>query len=178
MQDNTFEQLMEEYMPLIGGMVKRLHIHKNKEDFIQVGRIALWKARQNFNESKGTFSSFAFSYVRGEMLTHLRRESTYEQQHTWLTDEAAEGIISTFSETPPEAEKSIEDYLHSLSNREKTWVIEAIIYGRTIQQISARYGVSSSTVKSWRKMALQKLKKECSTSPFSSLPLYIESERR
>lgn len=178
MQDTAFEQVMEDYMPLIGGMINRLHIHKNKEEFIQIGRIALWKAWQGFNESKGTFSTYAFSYVRGEMLSHLRRESTYEQQHTWLTDEAAEGLVSSFPETPAAAEESLEDYLYSLSAREKTWVIEAIIYGRTIQQISVLHSVSSSTVKSWRKMALKKLKKDCPVSPFSPLPFYIESERR
>ncbi|WP_185819893.1 LuxR C-terminal-related transcriptional regulator [Salibacterium salarium] len=53
---------------------------------------------------------------------------------------------------------SIAPYLEQLTKHEQKWVIEYSINGRGITEISRKYNVASTTVKSWRKSAIKKLR--------------------
>jgi DNA-directed RNA polymerase len=52
----------------------------------------------------------------------------------------------------------LESYLTNLSDREKTWVQEAILLQKKTAEIASQYNVSSHTVRVWRKTALKKLR--------------------
>ncbi|QDI90440.1 hypothetical protein EPH95_03970 [Salicibibacter halophilus] len=64
-------------------MIRRLHIHSNLDDFLQVGYLGLWYAYRDYDEEKGPLSSYAFMRVRYEMLTMLRKDSTYQARHAF-----------------------------------------------------------------------------------------------
>jgi len=65
------------------------------DDVIQVGTIALWKAIKKFNESKGSFSSFAVKIIRNSIITHLK---TKEFRHN-ITLVSYEECINNSKET-------------------------------------------------------------------------------
>ncbi|WP_054636881.1 sigma-70 family RNA polymerase sigma factor [Thalassobacillus sp. C254] len=154
----SFEVIVDQYTPLLHNMIKRLRIYKNQEEFIHVGKIALWKAYHSFDADKGTFSSLAFSYVRGEMLMLLRKEARFTEKHTVTGEERELDMIDPHSLEPGGEEASIEPYISMLSDREKTWVKAYVIHGYSIREIAAMHGVSSTTVKTWRRNALHKLR--------------------
>ncbi len=153
-----FEEVAMDFTPLVMGMMKRLKIYKNREEYIQIGFIALWKAYQNYDPEKGSFSSFAYSYVRGDMLAQLKKDASYDERH--LLNDFDDGMkpVADESRSIQEEYESISAYLKHLTPREMDWVIEHIIYGRSITEIANKYNVAPTTVKSWRKQALKKLR--------------------
>lgn len=52
------------------------------------------------------------------------------------------------------------DFIHRLplSEKEKLWLIEGIVYNNKPSEIADKYGCSVHTVKTWRRNALQKLR--------------------
>ncbi|MFB4162257.1 sigma-70 family RNA polymerase sigma factor [Alteribacillus sp. JSM 102045] len=153
-----FEEVAEDFTPLVLGMIKRLRIYKNTEEYTHIGFIALWKAYEQFDAEKGAFSSFAFSYVRGEMLAHLRKESRYEERYEPSDFEQNTEPAAPCSESIYQEINSLAPYLEALSPREQDWVIEHVVYGRGITEIAEKYKVAPSSVKTWRKNAINKLR--------------------
>ncbi|MGY4688552.1 sigma-70 family RNA polymerase sigma factor [Salibacterium sp. K-3] len=154
-----FEEVAEDFTPLVTGMIKRLRIYKNQEEFMQVGFIALWKAYERFDETKNVpFSSYAYITVKGEMQEQLRKDSVYDERYT------PSDFEHTLEPPAPDTESlfmeldSLAPYLKQLSPREQDWVIEYSIHGRGITAIAERYHVSPYTVKDWRRSALKKLR--------------------
>lgn len=72
MKSVSFEQIAESFHPLIVSMIQKHHIYKEQEEYYQLALIGLWKAYQKFDESKGSFSAYAYSTVRGTILMELR----------------------------------------------------------------------------------------------------------
>ncbi|QQK80403.1 hypothetical protein HUG20_11205 [Salicibibacter cibi] len=66
-----FDVIYHDYTPLVHRMIRRLYIHSNHDDFLQVGYLSLWYAYRDYDEAKGPFSSYAFMRVKYEMLTML-----------------------------------------------------------------------------------------------------------
>lgn len=161
-----FEQVAKQYEPLLKGQIKKLRIYKEYEHYYQVGLEGLWHAYQNFDETKGTFSNFAYVTVRGYLLTELQRQHTYESRFVPANDFV---LLSGFGGYVDKAleKEIIAAYLSGLSKRERLWAEEAILYQKKLSEIAAEQNVSVETVKTWRKHALRKLRKKIESGMFS-----------
>ncbi|WP_079474717.1 sigma-70 family RNA polymerase sigma factor [Marinococcus halophilus] len=149
----SFEETYEQYTPLVKRMITRLRIYQEQEEYMQAGYVGLWKAYSTFSPEKGTFSAYAFTLVRGEMLMMLRKEVRFSERHQLFDDHQP-------FEQPSEIEDrfELEAYFPLLSERERTWLTDFAVHALPIRDIAAKHGVAASTVKSWRKSALRKLR--------------------
>ena len=79
------EKLIEEHSGLI---YKIAHYYQNKaslEDLYQVGIIGLLKAYENYDEDKNVkFSTYAFDYIRGEMLSYIKKDNPIKVSKEYL----------------------------------------------------------------------------------------------
>lgn len=55
-------------------------------DFYQIGCIALWEASLKFNEEKGEFKSYAYSYMVGRMIMALTAERKKKENESQVED--------------------------------------------------------------------------------------------
>jgi RNA polymerase sigma factor (sigma-70 family) len=153
-----FERLEEQYRPMIMSIMKKLHVTKERDEYYQIGLIALWEASKQFREGKGSFSSFAYKKIYWAMVSHLRKQHRGKKGECALTDELASTIPD---EQPFEYDdgwwKSI---LAILTERQKKWVIGHIIENKPLQTIAEEEGVPVAAVKNWRITALKKLRKQ------------------
>lgn len=157
LKELSFEEVAKKYEPIIKKQLLSLNIYKNHDDFYQIGLIALWEAYSRFDYSKGKFTTYAITYVRGRMLSYLQKEKKYFEHNEYAL---MEGV---FMEQPEEnmmylEEDIIQLYVETLSPKEKLWVREAIFLGKKVREIATEQRVSINTVKSWRKQAKRKLK--------------------
>jgi DNA-directed RNA polymerase len=89
----NFEQLATQYGPMIHKIIHSLNIYHNQEEFYQTGLIGLWEASNRFNVEKGKFSNYAYSYIKGKILTELsatmkqKDRSIYPEGKYWDTIE-------------------------------------------------------------------------------------------
>lgn len=154
---DRFEQIAEKYENMIHKIMHSLHIYKNQEEFFQIGLIALWEANKRFNPEKGAFSSFAYAYIKGRLLTELTKNSKNDERNVYPKEEFWDVIEDPFIEQPFE-KKFLLTYCEALTENQTKWVLYTCIDGLTVAEIAEKEGVSVSAVKAWRKGAKSKLK--------------------
>ena len=83
----SFEQLAEQYTPMIYKIMNSLHIYKNRDEFFQLGFISLWEALQRFDANKGDFTNYAYTYIKGKFLSEMTKNSKHQAQTVYRGDE-------------------------------------------------------------------------------------------
>ncbi|WP_027408355.1 sigma-70 family RNA polymerase sigma factor [Anoxybacteroides tepidamans] len=153
-----FERLEETYRPMIVSIMKKLHVTKEWDEYYQIGLIALWEASKQFQEEKGSFSSFAYKKIYWSMTSYLRKQCRGKKNECSLTESIANTI--------PDGRKSdyddglLEALLQPLTERQKKWVIGYIVENKSLKTIAEEEGVTVEVVKNWRVTALKKLRKQ------------------
>src|SRR5690606_40580985 len=84
-----------------------------RHEFFQIGLIALWKAYMAYDPEKGTFETFAYSYIRGSILTELRKLRKTDDKEMFL-DEFAMISIPDVESLSFENQFQIEDLVEKL----------------------------------------------------------------
>lgn len=153
----SFEKLAEQYEPMIHKIMRTLHIYKNQEEFLQLGRIGLWEAWRGFDPEKGNFTNYAYTYIKGKFLSEMTKNTKHEERNVHLADEYWEVIEDPSLEQPFEV-KFILSYCDGLTPNQTKWVLYTCIDFLTISEIAEKENVSVSAVKAWRKGARAKLK--------------------
>ncbi|WHZ02818.1 sigma-70 family RNA polymerase sigma factor [Neobacillus sp. YX16] len=154
----SFDDLVIQYKPMIQKIMHSLHIYKNQQEFYQTGLIALWEASQTFEERKGTFSNYAYTSIKGKMLTEMTQNNHYKEKNIlppkeefWERIEGQDSSLFLERET-------IQTYCEGLTEKEATWVMESYINQLSIKEIAESENVTVSAVKQWKLGALRKLK--------------------
>lgn len=155
----SFDQVSRQYAPMIHKIIHSLHIYKNKDEFYQHGLIGLWEAYSKFDPQKGTFSSYAYPYIKGRLLTELKAASHLDGITTNAEEEFWLGIADEGAFCPFE-EETLLAYCRraELTQNQTKWVLYHCLKGFETRQIAAIENVSLSSVKSWRAGAKEKLR--------------------
>jgi RNA polymerase sigma factor (sigma-70 family) len=153
----SFNELVAQYQPMIHKIIQSLHIYRNEDEFYQTGLIALWEASQSFNESKGSFSNYAYAYIKGKMLTQMSQNNQHQEKHVLPEMEFWECIEDQGSSLFLEKE-TILTYCEGLTGKEAKWVMASFIEQLTNKEIAEKENVSISAVKQWKSGALRKMK--------------------
>ncbi len=158
MEEKIFDPIAEQYAPMIYKIITRLHIYKNRDEFFQTGLIALWDAYKNFDEVKGNFSSYAFSYIKGRIMTELTKARKQEERSVYPDEVYWDTIQDKHAEPQLEAE-FLQSICADLTDKEMKWVLYTSINDFSVNEIAKREHVTASAVKQWRSNAKRKLKK-------------------
>ena len=146
-----FDIILKNYEPMLHKIIRQLHIYNTDEDWLQIAKIALWEAYERFDEKKGIFLNFAYTYVKGRLLVELTKRNKVKEDlydHQTITEQFTVDFDSSLL---------LEYYLTHLSPNEQIWLKETIENDLSIHDIARKYQVSPSTVKYWRKNAREKL---------------------
>lgn len=155
MQVEHFNEIAKQYEPMIHKIILTLGIYKNREEFFQTGLIALWQAAQRFDEERGAFSSFAYSYIKGHLQSEMTTRNKHEERYVAVDDESW-ALIPDLACQVPFGWDGL-DY-EGLTVKERKWLMYTIIHGFSIKEIAKIENVSQSAVKSWRSGARMRLK--------------------
>lgn len=155
---DNFEELLTKYEPMIFKVMHSLNIYTNKDEFYQIGLIALWDASRGFHPTKGDFLNYAYTYVKGRMMTELTRTNKYSEYHAYPQEEFWTMIEDTSVASMPLELESLLVYCDELTERERQWVIYHFYYGLKQSQIAPLENVTIHAVQRWRREALRKLR--------------------
>lgn len=155
-----FSNLSQQFTPMIHHVIKSLSIYKNKEDFFQIGLIALWESQDKYDEANGKFSNFAYTVIKGRIINELKRQHKYDT-HSQPVDRAFLDVIDPFSlDKEAFMMENFMAYTENLTLNQKRWLILTFIEDKNQNEIANMFNVSTAAVKSWRKTTLHKLRKE------------------
>ncbi|KMJ58290.1 hypothetical protein AB685_10290 [Bacillus sp. LL01] len=152
--ETNFNKVLEQYTPMIHHIIKSLNIYKDKDRYFHEATIALWETASSHDSTKGSFTSYAYSSVRGKLLNHLKKQMKWEATHTFVEHLPEQSFESSYFEM-----EGLEKYTRHLTKKQNIWLIEFIWNGKRVEEIARQEGVSISAVKSWREEALKKLRK-------------------
>ncbi|TDL71193.1 sigma-70 family RNA polymerase sigma factor [Rhodococcus qingshengii] len=154
----SFDDLVIQYKPMIQKIMHSLHIYKNQQEFYQTGLIALWEASQTFEERKGTFSNYAYTSIKGKMLSEMTQNNHYKEKNILPPNEEFWERIEGQDSSLFLEKETIQTYCEGLTEKEATWVMESYINQLSIKEIAESENVTVSAVKQWKLGALRKLK--------------------
>ncbi|WP_223701206.1 sigma-70 family RNA polymerase sigma factor [Sutcliffiella deserti] len=157
-EKNEYGEVLAQYEPMIHKIIRSLHIYYDHEYYYHEATIALWHAWEKFEDEKGSFTSFAYTSIRGKLLNVLNKERRHQQTHlSWK-----EGLEESLPDTTITIEdqlRELEYYMENLTEYQKIWLVGYICYGKKLEDLAKEYKTSTSAVKSWRRGAIQKIKK-------------------
>jgi RNA polymerase sigma factor (sigma-70 family) len=151
-----FEELQMQYDRMIHKIIYSLHIYKNKHEYYQTGLIALWEAHQKFDPEKGAFPAYAYSFVRGRILSQLTSESRNAEKSIFKETEFFD-LIEDEKVSDGLAEELLFSYCKDLTPNQRKWVMYTCLHMLTVSEIAEVEKVSISAVKKWRKGAKEKV---------------------
>ncbi|MFC0270610.1 sigma-70 family RNA polymerase sigma factor [Metabacillus herbersteinensis] len=157
MSKKTFEELLQQFEPMIYHMMKRLNIYENHQAFYQVGCIAIWEAMFSYIEDKGQFPAYLYPFMKGRMLSELSEHTKRTEDLLDSSDTIDETImVNDFYDI--EMKSIVEDLTRTLSPLQKKWFIGYCLYGKTPSEIAVEENVTVSAVKSWRREAIKRIR--------------------
>jgi RNA polymerase sigma factor (sigma-70 family) len=154
LKPNTFEECLNQYSRMIKATMKKLHIYKNFDEYYQIGQIALWKAYQQYQTAKGSFSSYAYITVRGYLLNELSKAIKYDERNVF-SEQGIEDLIyfdEVFSLV------NFMSFLNGISPIQKQILIERFYYNHEFPQIAKNLNMKESSVRSSYRYALKRLR--------------------
>ncbi len=153
-----FDLLVEQYSRMIHGIMKSLAIYKDYDDYYQIGLIALWDAANLYDEKKGKFSTYAFSFIRGRMLMFLRQQKKHEKEQSVFNENLLQKLV--YEELFLEKEDFLACFAY-LTEKEERWVLLRFYHGLSNSDIAKMEKMNLKTVNSCGKRAMAK----CILSP-------------
>ena len=155
----SFEEVLEQYTPMLSAVIRKLHIYRDFEHFRQAGRVALWQAWQRFDETKGDFAPYAYRSIYGAMLDELKRENRFSDVHMPAEDDLLEFSVITPQQSEADYEK-LEDVVRELSLQERELLILLFVDRCSQATCATHFGISIPGVKKRKERLLMKLRKQ------------------
>jgi RNA polymerase sigma factor (sigma-70 family) len=160
LQTNDFSQLLKQYEGMIYSIINRLGVRDPHGEFFQEGAIALWKATKTYDASRGVFSSYAYSIIRGALMNLITKRNhineTVERYKLYAPIEArrTQNLEETF----------IDPYLIQkaksiLTENQWKWFQMFVLEDRSIKEIAEKENVTEEAVKNWGRYAREKIRR-------------------
>ncbi|WP_066055735.1 sigma-70 family RNA polymerase sigma factor [Robertmurraya korlensis] len=150
-----FNEIAKQYEPMIHKIILTLGIYKNQEEFYQTGLIALWQAAKRYDRERGAFSSFAYSYIKGQLQTEMTKRNKHDEHYVSVDDESWASLPDLACQLSFEWEDLD---CEGLTEKERKWLMYTVIHGLSVKEIAVLENVSQSAVKLWRSGARNKLR--------------------
>lgn len=155
----SFDQLAVQYTPMIHKIIRSLNIYKNKDEFYQLALIGLWEASERFDSSKGDFTTYAYSIIKGKIQNEMTKANKIADSTTPAKEEFWYSIEDESATILFEADTLLSYCKNGLLSENQTkWVLYFSLKGLNISEIAELEQVSVSAVKAWRAGAKEKLR--------------------
>ncbi|WP_066067124.1 sigma factor [Neobacillus soli] len=154
---DSFDQLVMQYTPMIHKIIQSLNIYKDQEEFFQTGLIGLWEANNRFDAKKGNFTNYAYTYIKGKLLSELVNSCKYGEHNACPEEDYWDTVEDGAPCLPLEYELLL-SYCQGLTLKETKWVLGTFLHDLSVREIAKEEKVSPSAVKQWKLGALKKMR--------------------
>ena len=153
----TFEEVLKQYEPMIYSCIRKLQIYKDYAEFIQAGRVGLWKAWQSYDKERGDFTPFAYRTIYGSMLDELKKSYAFEQHMVPTEKEIVEHLIGSCGNSVSYSD-IIHEALTQLKESEYQLIQLLFLQGYNLDEVALQMGISKACLKKKRHRTLKELK--------------------
>lgn len=164
MTDETldFQEVLSQNENIIYYLIKKYGIRDPDQEFYQEGLIALWKAMDNYDASRGKFSSYAYFLIEKSFLTVIRARNRHtEKQEAYITAISRErtNLIAELEDEPVIDPYLLDQIKQNLTEKQMTWFTLAVLNERSYKDIAKQEKVTEDAVKNWARLAKPKIQR-------------------
>lgn len=158
----TFDQVLEQYTPMIYSVMKKAKIYKNHEHYRHCATVALWEAWRKYDPTYGPFAPFAYR----TMLTTIYREMSKENQYAahYASYEKDTLTFLAHQKQRKNGESGCPDLfleLAALVTKEEMELLMDIYYYRyTFEELEKKYGVTAHAIRKRRDRLMKRLREK------------------
>lgn len=164
-QEQLFTVVLSKYEPLLKSSANRYALRGAFADAYAVAQLAFYEAFLNFDPAKGHFAPYAKRYVAGKLLHYVRKELRYQSQHvlptyvddkdySWEEHIPAPDTVDTLG-----LSEELQRALTQLTARERLVILHYFVLDLPLEELAQLEGVTHSTVSTWKRRGLAKLRK-------------------
>lgn len=157
-----FEQVLEQFEPMITNILKRANIYKNHEHFRQSARIALWKAWQKYNPKRGPFAPYAYRSMQTTIYTEMSNENNYsDHQIAYEKDKLTH--LAQYMEVKDNQHQCSDILLllnELLTPKEYQLIVDIYFNGYSYEDLTEKYSTSYETLKKRRNRIMHKIRQK------------------
>ncbi|MDN4495120.1 sigma-70 family RNA polymerase sigma factor [Ureibacillus aquaedulcis] len=157
---DDFEEVLEQYNPMIYSVLRKARIYKNREHFCQVARIALWQAWQHFDPAKGSFAPYAQRMMLTSLYTAMRKDNQYsERQIPYENDKLT--LVAQYTDVknmPSNAAATLETVAEFLTEDEFELLKDLYYHQYKYEELTHKYNASVDALKKRRARILKKIR--------------------
>ena len=140
------------YEPMISSIINRLNILYDRDEYMQIGRLAVYEALNKHDESICKESQFVYTMIYQRLIDEIRKNARRLERYQVTED----GVLHTIPIDSIDANLYLIGVKEKLTEREYAWLLMTID-GYALVEIAKHLGVSLSTAKNIRKQARKTL---------------------
>nr|WP_068127916.1 sigma-70 family RNA polymerase sigma factor [Nosocomiicoccus ampullae] len=140
------------YEPMIASIINRLNILYDRDEYMQIGRLAVYEALNKHDESICKESQFVYTMIYQRLIDEIRKNARRLERYQVTED----GVLDTIPIDSIDANLYLIGVKEKLTEREYAWLLMTID-GYALVEIAKHLGVSLSTAKNIRKQARKTL---------------------
>jgi len=150
------EKLVSESETIIKKVIYKLKIYRDFDEYMQIGRIALWQALQKYDATKGDFAMFAYMTVKYAVIralskaNHITEHELAVEEDVIIVNSQQQDLITTGLEWP--------EWFEELNKDEQFLLIALFEKELSLKEIADKYKLSYETIKKRRQRLLSKLR--------------------
>ncbi|AWE07093.1 hypothetical protein DCE79_06590 [Lysinibacillus sp. 2017] len=152
----SIEQIVEQHEILVKRVVYKLNLYQNVEDYLQIGRIALWECVGDYDESLGEFEMFAYMRIKYAIIHALKQAKKYEQFEVVMEQDKIQFQLDQQEESGKE--ERYPDWFALLNDEERIYLKMIYYEGKTTEEVANLFGYSYEAMKKRRQRLMKKLK--------------------
>src|SRR5699024_4704807 len=111
-------EIITSYEPMIRSIINKLNILYDTDEYMQIGRLAVYEALKKHDKTKCKESLFVYTIIYLRMIDDFRTESKLQYRFT-ITEVT---ILVSFSTKFKDVDFYLSGVKHKLSNREYAWL--------------------------------------------------------
>ncbi|WP_438315414.1 sigma-70 family RNA polymerase sigma factor [Sporosarcina sp. FA9] len=155
---NNFEEVLNQYEPMISASIRTLNIYRDQESFRQLGRVALWQAWTRFDREKGHFTPFAYRSIRGAMLDELKRVTAIDLNTIQMDNEVFEELLTVADPVEIKWSEALDEAFEQLTAAERELIQWIFVEGLSLSECAKRVAISLPGIKKRRQKMIAKLR--------------------
>ena len=161
-RNESFDEVMEQYEPMISAVIRKLNIYRDFDNFRQTGRFALFQAWSRFDETKGNFTPFAYRSIYGAMLDDLKKENRFSSVNTSVETDTLEHLSQ--EDFVDDTNSDLHEAIIALPTEDRELLIKLYVENKTQGECATHFGISVPGIKKRRERLLKKLKEQLTKS--------------
>lgn len=154
--EQPFDEVLELVQPMITSIIVKCHIYKDFEYYRHIASIAVWEAWCKADQTKGQFSAYIYTTVKGKILKELSKEKSFENNNTPMDNDTINYIREhEMRERTPVLTACMLSYLKV---EERKILLLFYVEGYSYLEIAKELGLSVDAVKKRRTRIMNKLR--------------------